>query len=146
MVASGSTAMAGALQRAFKIMKDEHDFSQGYPGVVMLVTDGVQTDTPSIDDFTVWQPFQMQRIRIITLNIGNDIDSRMKTLVSETGGKAFISKDCSAGSAGAFQYASETFIPNEVGDKTIKRITTSRETVMGVHMLNRCAATNDGKQ
>merc|ERR1712106_1187554 len=50
--------------------KDEHDNnSQGQPGVVMLVTDGVQTDSPPIDDFTVRKPFANDRIRIITLNI-----------------------------------------------------------------------------
>merc|ERR1739838_1173883 len=72
----GSTAMAGALQSAYAIMKDEHDFSQGQPGVVMLVTDGVQSDTPSIDDASVWKPFKMQHIHVNSLNIGHEIDSR----------------------------------------------------------------------
>merc|ERR1739838_963297 len=142
----GGSSMAGALQSAYAIMKDEHDYYQGQPGVVMLVTEGIQSDTPSIDSSSVWQPFQNDHIRIITLTIGNDIDSRMKTLVRETGGKAFISKDCSDGSAGAFQYASDTFIPSEVGDKAMKQITTSREVVTGAQMWNKCAATNDGKQ
>merc|ERR1711962_738032 len=54
----------------------------------------------------------------------------MKTLVTKTRGRAFVSKDCSGIDDGAFQYASATFIPCEVGDRA-----TSKQTTSGPHLL-----------
>jgi len=139
----GATYMSEALQSAWAIMKDEHNVKMGQPGVVLLVTDGMANGPgPAIDDQEVWKPFQMNNIRVITLNLGAEIDSRMQHLVTNTGGKAFVSKDCAGIDDDAFQYASQTFIPKDVGDRAMQSQTTSQNTVLGVHSMN-CTDTND---
>jgi len=140
---AGSTYMGEALMNAYKIMADEHTANQGSPGVVMLVTDGAANGQVHIDDQAVTGPFHIHHIRVVSLIMGAQIDPRMKTLVSETGGKAFVSEDCAGtGSSGAFQYASETFIPSDVGDKATKSVTTSTEIVVGAQTVAKCR--NDG--
>jgi len=140
----GATYMSEALQSAQQIMKDEHNANQGQPGIVMLVTDGMANGPgPAIDDVVIWKPFQMSGIRVITLNLGAEIDTRMMHLVTETGGRAFVSKSCAGIEDDAFQYASRTYIPNEVGDKAMQNQTTSKETVPGQHAMT-CKNTNNG--
>jgi hypothetical protein len=137
MTYMGNTHMSEALQSAQTIMKEEYADNRGAPGIVMLVTDGIANGPgPAIDDPLIFKPFEMNDIRVITLNLGAEIDTRMKTLVTQTGGKAFVSKDCAGIDGDAFQYASETFVPNDVGDKYFKSQSTSKETVIGVHMVS----------
>jgi len=140
----GFTLMSEALKEAHKIMHDEILSTDVRSGAVLLVTDGVATGQAP-DSEEVWRPFKDDNIPIITLNIGNEIDKGMERLVKETRGRAFFT-DCKV-SGEAFQYASTTYIPHEVGDNALQRIVTNTKSVSGVDMLKRnCAAENDNRQ
>jgi len=58
-----------------------------------------------------------------------------------------VSKDCpGTDAADAFQYLSQTFIPQDVGDKAMQKQITSKGNFNGVQTYNRCSHQNDGKQ
>merc|ERR1719450_594560 len=142
----GLTWMASALKDVQVLMKDEHDWSQSQPGTVILVTDGLADGLHPIDAQDIWQPFKSANIRVITLNLYNEVETRLQKVITETGGKAFISTDCPGlrNSREPFNYASETFIPGNIGDRYMQRQTITKETIPGVHMLH-CFQTNDNE-
>jgi len=114
--ASGRTCITCGLLTAAQ----RDNFLNKHPGVIILLTDGKQTESVPDFEYTIGELIK-QKVRVITIALGDEADPKIEDLAEKTGGKSFYVDDNSG--PGDFNDAfsgSTTFQPGDtLGDTDV---------------------------